>query len=122
MTKFQKSWEKCFQGEERIAVKEEKLNESDDQALTVHTKGKNKRKSYDHPPREVQGFKKNKKFKKDFSAMKPDSSKRACVSRVRVSDTDTLTKRVRHVFAACPVFRHACPSVSYFWTRVSEDC
>ena len=46
--------------------------------------------------------------------MKPDSSKRACVSRVRVSDTDTLTKRVRHVFGACPIFGHACPSVSCF--------
>ena len=30
-------------------------------------------------------------------AMKPDSSKRACVSRVRVSDTDMLTKRVLRI-------------------------
>ena len=32
--------------------------------MAVHTKGKNKRTSYGHPPRETQGFKKS---KKDFS-------------------------------------------------------
>ena len=37
------------------------LNENEDQALVVHTKGNNKRKSYDHPPRKDQGFKKSKK-------------------------------------------------------------
>ena len=29
--------------------------------MKVHTKGKNKRKSHDHPPRKTQGFKKSKK-------------------------------------------------------------
>ena len=38
------------------------LNENEDQALEVHTKGKNKRKSYDHPTRKTQGFKKSKKY------------------------------------------------------------
>ena len=61
MTKFQKLCEECVQEEEIITTKEEKLNENEDQALVVHTKGKNKRKSYDHPPRKAQGFKKSKK-------------------------------------------------------------
>ena len=48
---------------ERIASREEKLNENEYQALAVHTKGKNKRNSYDHPPKKTQGFKKpNKKL------------------------------------------------------------
>ena len=64
LTKFRQLWEECVQKEERIAAREEKLNENDDQALEVNTKGKNKRKSYDHPPRKDQGFKKS---KKDFS-------------------------------------------------------
>ena len=53
MTKFRKLWEECFQEEERIAAREEKTNENEDQSLTFHTKGKNKRKSYDHPPRKT---------------------------------------------------------------------
>ena len=67
LTKFRKLWEECVQEEERITLREEKLNENEDQVWAVHTKGKNKRKSYDHPPRKIQGFKKNKRFKKDFS-------------------------------------------------------
>ena len=55
MTKFRELWEECVQ-EERIAAREEKLNENEDQAFATHTKGKNKRKSYDQPPRKVQGF------------------------------------------------------------------
>ena len=51
LTKFWKLWEECVQEEERIAVREEKLNEKEDQALAAHTKGKNKGKNYDHPPR-----------------------------------------------------------------------
>ena len=50
-----------MQEEERIAAREEKLNENEDQALAVHTKGKNKRKIYDHPPKKAQGYKKSKK-------------------------------------------------------------
>ena len=64
MTAFWKLWEEFVQEEEIIEAIEYKLNENEDQALTVHTKGKNKRKSYDHSPRKYQGFK---KFKKDFS-------------------------------------------------------
>ena len=56
-------WEECVQEEERIAAREEKLNDNEDQALTVHTKGKNKRKSHDHPHK-TQGFKRP---KRDFS-------------------------------------------------------
>ena len=67
MVRFRKLWEEYVQEEEIIEVREEKLNESEYQAPTVYTKGKNKRKSYDQPLRKVQGFKKNKKFKKDFS-------------------------------------------------------
>ena len=49
LTKFQKLWEECVQEEERIAAKEEKLNDNGDQSLTTHSKGK--RKSHDHPPK-----------------------------------------------------------------------
>ena len=66
MTKFRKLWEECVQAEERIAVREEKLTENEDQALAAHTKGKNKRKNRDHPPRKTQGYQKNKRIKKDF--------------------------------------------------------
>ena len=48
LTKFRKLWEECVQEEERVAAREEMLNDSEDQALTAHTKGK--RKSHDHPP------------------------------------------------------------------------
>ena len=30
--------------------------------MVIHTKGKNKRKSHDHPPKKTQGFKKSKKY------------------------------------------------------------
>ena len=66
MTNIWNFWEECVQEEERITVRKEKLNENEDQALASHTKGKNKSKSYDHPPKKIQGFKKIKKFKKDF--------------------------------------------------------
>ena len=49
LTKFRKLWEECVQEEERIASREENLNDNKDQALTSHTKGK--RKSHDHPPK-----------------------------------------------------------------------
>ena len=39
---------------------------------------------------------------------KLDTSKRACVSLVHVSDMDTLTERFQNVFVACPVFGHVC--------------
>ena len=53
ITKFRQLWEEYVQEEERISAREEKLNENEDQALAVHTKGKNKRKSYDHPPKKT---------------------------------------------------------------------
>ena len=68
LTKFWKLWEECDQEEERIGVREEKLNENEDQSLASHTKGKNNRKIYDHPPLKAQGSHKNKKIKKDLSA------------------------------------------------------
>ena len=49
LTKFQKLWEECVQEEERIATREEQLNENEDQALTAHNKGK--RNSHYHPLR-----------------------------------------------------------------------
>ena len=64
MTKIRKLWEECVQEEQRIAAREEKLNDNEDQALTAHTKGK--RKSHDHPPT-TQGFKRP---KRDFSNFK----------------------------------------------------
>ena len=68
MTKFRKLWEQFVQEEDRIAVREDKLNENEDQNLAFHTKGKNKRKNYDHPPKKTQGYQKNKRIKKDFSS------------------------------------------------------
>ena len=53
LTKFRQLWEECVQEEERIAAREQKLNENEDQDLAVHTKGRNKRKSYEHPPRKT---------------------------------------------------------------------
>ena len=67
MTKFQNSWEECVQEEERITTREQKINENEDQALEFYIKGKNERKSYDHPPRKIQWFKENKKVKKYIS-------------------------------------------------------
>ena len=68
LTKFQNLCEECVQEEERIIVREEKLNENEDQDFAVHTKGKNNRNSYDHPPIKIKGFKKNRKVKKGFSS------------------------------------------------------
>ena len=62
LTKFWQLWEECVQEWERIESREENMNENEDQALTFHTKGKNKRKIHDHPPRKTQGFKKSKKY------------------------------------------------------------
>ena len=63
LTKLRNLWEECVQEEERMTTGEEKLNENEDQALTVRTKGKNKRKSHDDPHK-TQAFK---KYRKDFS-------------------------------------------------------
>ena len=40
LTKFRKLWEECVQEEDRIADKEEKLNDNEYQTLNAHTKGK----------------------------------------------------------------------------------
>ena len=46
LTKFNKLCEECVQEEGRIINREEKLNDNEDQALTIHTKnGRFKRKS-----------------------------------------------------------------------------
>ena len=44
------------------------MNENEGQDFSSHTKGKNKRKIYDHPPRKTQGSHKNKKVDKDLSS------------------------------------------------------
>ena len=62
LTKFQKLWKECFQEEERIAAREENINDNEDQALTAHTKGKIK--GHDHPLK-TQGFKRP---KREFSS------------------------------------------------------
>ena len=49
LTKFNKLWEECVQ--ERIANREEKLNDNENQALAAHAKnGRNKRKDQGSPP------------------------------------------------------------------------
>ena len=59
LTKFRKLWEECVQEKERIAAREEKLNNNEDQALIAHTKGK--RKGHDHSPK-TRGFKRPKRY------------------------------------------------------------
>ena len=68
LTKLQQSWEGCVQEEERTTTIEEKLNENEDQALEVHTKGKNKRKSYDHTPRKLKGLRSPRKTSQIMNA------------------------------------------------------
>ena len=63
LTKYQHLWEECVQEEERIASREENINDNEDQSLTTHTKGK--RKSHDHPHK-TQGFKRSKKHFSNF--------------------------------------------------------
>ena len=52
ITKFSKLWQECVQEKGRLANREEKLNEDEDEDLAVHTKnGRNKRKDRGSPPR-----------------------------------------------------------------------
>ena len=58
MTKFNKLWEESTQEEGRIANREEKLNDDEDQALVAHAKkGTNKRKIMINLPEEIKSFK-----------------------------------------------------------------
>ena len=69
LTKFNKLWEECVQEEGRITNRQEKLNDNEDQALTVHAKnGRNKRKSQGSPSRRPLDFKRGKIPRKDYSS------------------------------------------------------
>ena len=69
LAKFSRLWEECVQEEGRIANKEEKLNDDQDQALEAHAKkGKNKRKDRDQSPRRTQRFQRNTSPKRDLSS------------------------------------------------------
>ena len=71
LTKFNKLWEECIQEEGRIASKNEKLNDNEDQALEAHAKNEiNKRKDRGSPPRRSQELKRGKKPRKDYSYFK----------------------------------------------------
>ena len=100
LTKFRQLWEECVQEEERIATREENLNDNDDQALTVHTKGKNKRKSHDHPPRNTRGIKKS---KKDFS------------------NYESFTcHKLRHIAINCPMKAERVKRINIFQAHAVE--
>ena len=101
LTKFWKLWEECVQEKERIIGREEKLNDNEDQALTVHTKGKNKIKSHDHPHGKTQGFKKSKK----------DSSNYECFT----------CHKLGHIFINCPMKVRRFKNMKIFQARVVED-
>jgi hypothetical protein len=70
LIKFGSLWEECVQEEERIVVREEKLNDDEDQALATHAKGAKKRKNNPRPredsPRRLH---KKRRTKKDFSSI-----------------------------------------------------
>ena len=69
MPKFNRLWEECVQEEERIANKEEKLNDKEDQALATHAKKeKNKRKDRGPSTRRPQGSRIDKRTRRDFSS------------------------------------------------------
>ena len=66
LTNFNKLWEECVHEEETIENIEEKLNDNEDQPLTIHAK--NKRKSQGSPSRTTLDFKRGKKPRKDHSS------------------------------------------------------
>ena len=53
LTKFSRLWEDCMQEEARLAAREEKLGEEENQALAAHAR-KGKSKIEDRPPRKFQ--------------------------------------------------------------------
>ena len=66
LTRFSRLWEDCTQEEARLAAREEKLGDEENQALATHTrKGKSKKEVHSH--KKPRGLKKTHKFKKDFS-------------------------------------------------------
>ena len=101
ITKFPQLWEEFVQEEEIIEAIEYKLNENEDQALAVHTKGKKKRKSYDRPLGKYQGFKKS---KKDFSNY-------GCFT----------CHKMGHIAIKCPMKAGRVKKMKRFQAHVTED-
>ena len=100
LTNFRKLWEECVQEEERIIAREDKLNDNEYQALTAHAKGKNKRKSHDHPHK-TQGFKRP---KKDFSNYE-------CFTY----------RKLGHIAINCPMKEERSKKMKRFQAHVVED-
>ena len=66
MTKFNRLWEECAQEEARMAAREEKLGDDEDQALAAHTrKGRGKKGS--HSPKKSQKPLRSQQRKRDLS-------------------------------------------------------
>jgi hypothetical protein len=65
--RFSRLWEDCTQEEVRLAAREEKLGDEENQSLTTHTR-KGKRKKELHSHKKPHGLQTNQKFKKDFSS------------------------------------------------------
>jgi len=69
MTKFNRLWEECAQEEARMAAREEKLGDEEDQALAAHTrKGKGKKGS--HSPKKSQKPQRSQQRKRDLSQIR----------------------------------------------------
>ena len=69
--------------------------------MVVHTKGKNKRKSYDHPPKRIQGFKMPKKY---------------------FSNNECFTcNKMGHIAINCPMKAKRIKKKKIFHTHVVED-
>ena len=66
LTMFSRLWEVCTREETRLATREEKLGDEENQALAAHTR-KGKRKKEVHSHKKPHGLQKTHKFKKDFS-------------------------------------------------------
>jgi hypothetical protein len=66
LTRFSRLWEDCTQEEARLATREEKLGDDENQALATHArKGKSKKEVHSH--KKSQGSQKTQKFQKDYS-------------------------------------------------------
>jgi hypothetical protein len=75
LTNFSRLWEDCTQEEARLARREEKLSDDENQALKTHTR-KGKRKKEVHPHMKFQRSQKTKKTQKYYSSYKCYSSQK----------------------------------------------
>ena len=68
LIKFSRLWEECTQEEARLVSREEKMEASDDQALTAYAK--KDRSKEDQPHKRPKRFQKNHRSKRDYSNLR----------------------------------------------------